>query len=325
MNDDSKRTLPPLEASDFRERARRRKRVGLGATVLVLFATLIGAFQYGRPMLEQHRMLLAQFPSLRESVDTMGKRMDAAEQKLRGWAGERDGLAERMANLESKMSQNLRTARKQAQEVAMQVQRRIEAELDRRTGAMQARLDQLESGQESERARVARLQEELAGVRQELAQQVTLARQDTSRDLDRVDQRLADLDQQAGRNREGVETLAHRLDRERVDFEVTKNHSREVAPGVSLGVTRTRTAYRRVDGWLWLLPDRRTLWVRNQNVQQPIIFYSKADPRPYELVITQVSRNSVAGYVLMPGQSGTQAAGPVAQSASGVGTAAQTQ
>ena len=65
-------------------------------------------------------------------------------------------------------------------------------------------------------------------------------------------------------------------------------------------MTGTNTAYRRVNGWLWLMPDRRTVWIRGQNVQQPVIFYTQEDPRLRELVITHVTKNSVAGYVLLP-------------------------
>jgi sortase A len=86
----------------------------------------------------------------------------------------------------------------------------------------------------------------------------------------------------------------------RVSFSVSTQHSRELAPGISLGVTRTDATDRRVDGWMWVMPDRRTIWLRSQRARQPVVFYGAQDGRRRELVITAVTRNSIAGYLVVP-------------------------
>ena len=301
MHDDKDRNLPPLV-----EPHKRSTRAWWAATA-VLAVAVTGACWYGRHNLQKHDSLLAQFPGVQGSLTAVGKRIDMTEEKLRAWAGDQDGLRERMRNLENRVARNLQVARKQAQELAAQVQQRMQAELDRRTESLQARLGRLESGQESERARLARLQEQIASVQQEMAQQmahqIDVVRQGTGREI-------AELDQQMGQSKHDMNALAYKVDRQRIDFEVARNHSRELVPGISLGITRTNLSYRRVDGWLWLMPDRRTVWVRGQGVQQPVIFYSKEDGRPRELVITHVTKNSVAGYLLLPTRPAT--AGPLA-------------
>jgi sortase A len=78
-------------------------------------------------------------------------------------------------------------------------------------------------------------------------------------------------------------------------FSVGKNHSGQLAPGISLGVTDTDTARRRVNGWLWLMPDRRTIWLRNHDAHEPLIFYRAGKRR--ELRITVVSESGVTGYL----------------------------
>ena len=93
---------------------------------------------------------------------------------------------------------------------------------------------------------------------------------------------------------------AHPRGRKRIAFEIRKNHSRELAPGISIGVTGTDAASHRVDGWMWVMPDRRTIWLRDHSAHEPVIFYGHEDGKMRELVITSVAGNSVRGYLLSP-------------------------
>ena len=88
--------------------------------------------------------------------------------------------------------------------------------------------------------------------------------------------------------------------RRRVTFEIGRDHSRQLAPGISMGVTGTDVASHRVDGWMWVMPDRRTIWLRDHSAYEPVIFYGRLDGKMHELVITSVARNSVRGYLLLP-------------------------
>ena len=95
-----------------------------------------------------------------------------------------------------------------------------------------------------------------------------------------------------------VTTLANRLAVDRVTFEATKNRTVELSPGVTLRVTKIDVPMHRVSGWMWVLPDRRTVWLRDQPVQQPVTFYGREDGKKRELVITSVTPGAVAGYYL---------------------------
>jgi sortase A len=93
----------------------------------------------------------------------------------------------------------------------------------------------------------------------------------------------------------------HRPAIKRVTFEVSKGHSLQVSPGISLGLTGIGLSHLRVNGWIWLVPDRRTIWLRDQGTQDPVVFYGYRDGKRRELVITRVTTNSVIGYVMVPG------------------------
>lgn len=81
----------------------------------------------------------------------------------------------------------------------------------------------------------------------------------------------------------------------RINFAVAESRSRTLAPGISLGVTAIDASARRVDGWLWVLPDKRTIWLRDQPVKEPVTFYQDGVKR--ELTIAEVSRNVASGYL----------------------------
>ena len=113
------------------------------------------------------------------------------------------------------------------------------------------------------------------------------------------ERQLAGLQQSEQADRRDVDSIEHKLAVHRVDFEVTRNHSRQLAEGISLDVTSTDTLHRSASGWMWVMPDRRTIWLKAQNAGEPLVFYGKEDGKKRELVITDVTEGSITGYLLL--------------------------
>jgi LPXTG-site transpeptidase (sortase) family protein len=84
----------------------------------------------------------------------------------------------------------------------------------------------------------------------------------------------------------------------RVAFEVTSHHSRQLTTGISVGLTSTDSTDKSADGWMWVLPDRRTIWLRSLHVREPLIFYGDSDGRRRELVLTAISDSTIRGYLV---------------------------
>jgi sortase A len=82
-----------------------------------------------------------------------------------------------------------------------------------------------------------------------------------------------------------------------IAFDVSQGHSRELVPGkIWLGLSSADATNRTVDGWVWVMPERRTIWLRSAVAHRPVIFYENGDR--HELVITSVTRNSARGYLV---------------------------
>jgi predicted RNase H-like nuclease (RuvC/YqgF family) len=183
----------------------------------------------------------------------------------------------------------------------------VKSDVGRTVQALQDRIVGVESTQREHSAEVARLQNELAGVRREL---VSL-REENQRQIDRVEQasqqaeqaarsNLSDLDRKVTANQSTVSALANQIDRTRIDFELQSGRTEEVAPGIYLTVKQTDVRNQRVDGWLQIAQDGRIVWLKGEGAQKQIDFSSQSDQRAYQLTFTKIGRGSATGYVLVP-------------------------
>jgi len=182
--------------------------------------------------------------------------------------------------------------------------------LNDRAKDLEARLDQASQSKDSDRAKVADLEKQLANTKSELAatqaetnrqlavaqaesDRQAAAQADTSRQLNGVERRVA---------RDQRDRAANAQSR-RVTFEVTDNKTEEIAPGVSITVIRTDPVDQRFTARVVYQPDGRTFMMRDQNVNSPLVFFSKNGNDRFELVINAVKDGAAAGYVLVPASS----------------------
>lgn len=280
------------ELEDEEREGKRRRRTGWIGTLVVL-ALLAGVVWYSYPFWQQHSRLPQQLSSTKEMLDGIGQRLAISEERLQGWADDRDILRAQISDLEKRVKSGLGSARQQVGAVATSVGQQLQVELDKRIEPLRARLAGVEATQETERARLVRIQGEVANLRRDVTQQIAELREGMSREV-------LDVNRRVDQNQGEVGQLARLHDRERVGFEVSKDLSSEVAPGIHLTIKQTDVARQTVNGWVQLVPEARTLWVTNQKVQQPMIFYTQQDSRPHELVITRVAGGSAVGYLLVP-------------------------
>lgn len=268
----------------------------------VVLAVLIGLGWYFYPSLSQAPAVLAKLPGLEKSFGDLGGRVTATEARLQDWLAGQHELQQRVADLQKETEARFRYARKQAGDLRAELYRRIHGEVLAQTQILETKVAKLEARSEADQALIEKLQTDLAALREESGKQVAQLnnmQNQIARDGAARDQQLTSLNDQVGRESRDVEGLNKKLAVKRVDFEVTKNHSRDLGDGISLSITGTNVSHRRVNGWMWVMPDRRTVWLHDQGAQQPVVFYAR-DGKRKELVITNVTRDSITGYLLLP-------------------------
>jgi len=280
-----------------------RRTRALWVIVVLLVVGVLGFLWYGSPLLKEHQGLLGKMPVLQSTLDNVNTRFRNTEQRISEWADDRVGFSDRMSNTETSVSSNLKTVRNEAQLMAQQ----IKTDMGQRMQAHQSRVSGVESIQREHAEEVARLRNDLAGVRQELASvrgenvrqanqlnsqihQVQQAHESTRNDLSGLDRRLTS----------NQTALAYQVDRKRVDFELQNGRTQQVVDGIYVTVKKTDVERQRVDGWVQIASDGRFVWLRGEGAQNPIGFSSRRDARTYQMVFTHVGRETAAGYILVP-------------------------
>jgi len=310
---------PSTERPEFPELPRRHVRedeleeghhAGRWVVIFLLAIATGGLCWYEYPALKQVPAMLAQFPGVQKSLEGLNARLGATESQVKMWLDSQQQLQGRVEQVEKTMASRLQAVRKQSQDLSEKVYQRVHGEMAEQTQAVDAKLARLES---ANGAQIAQLQTEVAGLREEnarQAEQLHNVQNEMERGRDDQNQQLVSLNQKVGSESQEIEKIDNKLAVKRVDFEVTRNHSQQVTDDLSLGITGTDVTHRRVTGWVWVMPDRRTIWLHGQGAQEPVVYYGYRDGKRRELVITNVAKNSVSGYVLLPVEGGSMAASP---------------
>ncbi len=277
----------------------------LWAAFGLLVVALAAVSIYSYRELRREHISLSQLPAALNSAALLSGRVDALQSRMQGWAGQWDSLTARVAKIERESRSTLGRARKHTDEMAAKLTKRIDdqqAHMDANQYLVNHRLQEMESNQQAEHAELARMQTDIASVRQQ-----TAAVQPAESGQD-----YTSLQKQVAQNVTEVRALQQRLNRQRVEFEAADHRTYQLAEGIALHVTHTDTKHQRFKGWIRLVPDGRTLWVGNWGTEQPVIFYRQTGDAPSELVVTRVTQNAVAGFVLFPGEGNPSASEPLA-------------
>jgi hypothetical protein len=309
-------------------RTRRRHRVlsGLGILLALMIA---GAAWYAYPILKRHDSALAQLAHTRQALDKIDGSLQMQRSNVAEWSKDQQQLRDQVTRLGREMGSRIEAVRQEASHTGENLFHTVQAQIEGQMETIMGRVAALESSRDADKAQIASLREQLGQVRGGVSEQnrqlSEMRREMENQNHDaRTESRLASLQESEQRDRQSVEAINNRLAVHRIDFEVTKGHSRELAPGISLGITKTDPAFRRVSGWMWVLPDRRTIWLREQGAQEPVDFYGYTDEKKRELVITSVTKGSVAGYLLLPMEgSAAESASSLVHRGTIIGTASE--
>ncbi|MBZ5560782.1 MAG: hypothetical protein LAP13_00010 [Acidobacteriia bacterium] len=287
-----KGTASPALEAPFLARHRETGPLWVAFGLLVVALAAVSIYSY-RELRREH-ISLNQLPAALNSAALLSGRVDALQSRMQGWAGQWDSLTARVAKIERESRSTLGRARKHTDEVAANLTKRIDdqqAKMDANAYLVNHRLEKMESSQQAEHETLARLQNDVASARQQVA----------ATPSPNSGQDYTSLEKQVAQNVSDVHAIQQRLKRQRVEFEAPDRRTYQLAEGIALHVTHTDTRHQRFKGWIRLVPDGRTLWVSNWGAEQPVIFYRQAGDAPCELVVTRVTPNAVTGFVLLPG------------------------
>jgi len=290
---DEQRLEPADDIGSRVQLSRRPSNLGGWFILMVLALGVLGVCGYLYLALRNNNVTFSQVPELLRSVPALGGRLNATEAKLRGLTANWDGLTNHMAELDLKVDSSLRATRNQTRELVEQATGRLQAELDRRSEVVDARLNNVESLQRQAQAQLAQVNDQLRGQVSSLREQLAAAQESNGRDL-------ANMQEQVRNNQGDLHTLVQNLHRDRVTFEIVKNSPTELAPGVTLTVLKTDVDHQRFRGYVSLTNEGKTVWLNNLSAKEAVDLYAQTNSHPYSLIVTTVSPDGVVGYMLLP-------------------------
>jgi hypothetical protein len=179
-------------------------------------------------------------------------------------------------------------------------------------------MTQLQQAQAATKGEVGNISTDLAGVKTNLStasEQIASTRSDLQR-------AVGDLGIQSGliaRNRTDLDELRLRGERDYYEFNVNK--SKQPQRVGTIGIALKKTDAKRQRYTINVISDDRTIEKKDRTANEPVQFYQSGYHQPTEIVVNEVSKDRIAGYIAVPKKRDARTqTGAVAQQPSGAVT-----
>jgi hypothetical protein len=254
----------------------------IGAAVVILAIASVVAIGTGysaanranRIEQELTAQLQTQTSSLRDSVDMLGKRLKQAEETTAQSQGELSVVTDRLKLTQGELAR----ARKQGKEFQEQYAKNLEEmETSVRT----------ELAAKASANDVSNLSGDVSGVKTDL--------ESTKQNLQMAKGEMGTL---IARNHEEIDQLRRLGQRDYFEFTISAKGGREKLGNIQVELRGTNTKLHQFT--IALFADDLRLEKKNRSINEPIYFYSRGTRTPMELVVNEVGKNKVVGYLSVP-------------------------
>ncbi len=246
----------------------------LGIAVVVLAAVSLLALGIGwnasNHAKSAEQSLATDVKTLTQHQDVLRKRLEQSEEINAQLQGQLNVVTDRLKLTQGELS----SSRKQAKQ--------IRAEYSRQMAAVESSLSTKASADD-----VKTLTGDVSGVRSDL--------DSTKQNLQMARGELGTL---IARNHEEIDQLRRMGQRDYYEFTIARKGARQKVGSMMVELRGTNT--KRNQFTLALYVDDMRLEKKNRSVNEPIYFYTRGSRAALELVVNQVSKDKVAGYLSVP-------------------------
>ncbi|MHB1022842.1 MAG: hypothetical protein ACYC46_07465 [Acidobacteriaceae bacterium] len=233
-------------------------------------------------------------------IYTLQGRLGTAETKLVVAQQENGRLADELAATNARLKATSETlgdsvgmTQKQLEAKAQDILHRQQVETSRLERQQKATQQQIGSVSQQ----VSSVQSDVGGVKTDVATTKSdLA--DTKNQLQRV---MGDAGVMSGliaTNHAELEVLKHKGDRNYYEFTLHRNAKPTLLSTISLQLKKADTKHQRYT--LIVNADDKKIEKKDRSLDEPVQFYTGKDPMLYELVVNQINKNQVIGYLSTP-------------------------
>ena len=252
----------------------------------------------------QTENLLRLVVSAQKENAALRKNLSHSEEDFRGslvrFHTELSGLQEQLANARQQADSSLEAARAAtvyADTVGGKLERK-RRDQEKRQQQLSAQLSQVERSTDETSERLAGISNEVGGVRETLAS----VRADATRNIDELRHARGDVSELkngVATNSKQIETLRELGDKQIVEFNLKKSAGLQRVGNIQLKLNRTDE--KRNTFTLEIAADDKLVEKRDRTINEPVEFFVSSKPsQPYELVVNEVGKNTVKGYLATP-------------------------
>lgn len=258
--------------------------VGLAVALLAAFSLLgLGvawsASTRTKDAIAQQQNAETELRAMRQHVDGLDKRLEQSDERTAQIQGELSVVTDRLKLTQGELSR----ARSQAKQ--------IKEEYTKQLAAMEEQV-KTELATKADSESVEALNGQVSGVRSDLdatASQLNMAR--------------GELGTLIARNSDEIGQLRRLGQRDYFEFTLSKKGERTKLGHVMVELRGTNS--RRSQFTVALYADDKRLEKKNRAINEPIYFYTRGYRAPLELVVNEVGKNKVVGYVSVPRSAST--------------------
>jgi len=229
---------------------------------------------------------------------------------------------EQIAKLQQDLAQSEAAAEKsvdalaqQAQDTASQTEARAKQDLHRTSASLSAALAMQQQDADQQRqqisgqltdlqqanttaaAKIGEINDNVTGVKSDVASTQTEL-QKTGSDLKRVMGDMGEMSGLIATNSSQLSALKQLGDRDYVEFDLKRTAGRQKVGDMQLALAKADPKHNRFT--LQVLADDKMVEKRDRSINEPVQLYLAGNRQPEEIVVNEVKKDEVVGYVSIP-------------------------
>lgn len=230
-----------------------------------------------------------------------------AEQKLALADQKNADLAQKLQSTDARLRATSETL---GQSVGI-AQKQIETRAQSILRAQQAATTKLEQEQAATKKQIGAVSSDVASVKTDVGgvkTDVASTRSDLEATKSQLNRVVGDAGVMSGliaTNHDELEILKHKGDRNYFEFTLKKKDKPLLLSGIKLQLKKVDMKHSRFT--LNVSADDRNIEKKDKNLDEPVQFYTGKNPVLYELVVNDIEKNSVSGYLSTPKGAGRPA------------------
>ena len=233
--------------------------------------------------------------------------LTAAEQRLALADQKNADLTQKLQSTDARLRATSETL---GQSVGI-AQRQIETRAQSILRAQQAATTKLEQEQAATKKQIGAVSSDVADVKSDVGgvkTDVASTRSDLEATKSQLNRVVGDAGVMSGliaTNHSELEILKHKGDRNYFEFTLKKKDKPLLLSGIKLQLKKVDMKHSRFT--LNVSADDRNIEKKDKNLDEPVQFYTGKNPVLYELVVNDIEKNSVSGYLSTPKGAGRPA------------------